>query len=82
MDNGAAAILSIEDLRQDDNEPAEVPICVVPNLEEAASKLAVAFHDYPSSQMTVVGVTGKGFLWKLIDQRNFFICIVPCLAAD
>ena len=58
VDLGAVAVLSQEPIVQEDDSPAEGPIVLVPDLQQAASQLAIAFYDNPSSKMNVIGVTG------------------------
>ncbi|HEV3086226.1 MAG TPA: UDP-N-acetylmuramoyl-L-alanyl-D-glutamate--2,6-diaminopimelate ligase [Candidatus Elarobacter sp.] len=45
-------------LPKGDRKPANVPVITVPDTRIAASALADAFHDRPSQELIVIGVTG------------------------
>jgi UDP-N-acetylmuramoyl-L-alanyl-D-glutamate--2,6-diaminopimelate ligase len=45
-------------LSKGDRKPANVPVITVPDTRIAASALADAFHDRPSQELIVIGVTG------------------------
>ncbi len=53
---GAAAIIAEHDFSAD--VPPDVPIIRVPDGREALAHVAAAWHNHPSRQMTVIGVTG------------------------
>lgn len=54
IENGAVAILGSESLSKNNS----VPVVKIPNPRDAMHRLAAAFYNDPSQNMTVVGVTG------------------------
>lgn len=53
LEMGAVGVISQIEL-----EGADVPVIVVPDSDDALSRLAEAFYNFPSKKMTVVGITG------------------------
>ena len=61
IENGAAAFLGpqIDDSSDPESSPLSVPVIQLPDPWEALGRLGAAFHNEPSQNMTVIGVTGE-----------------------